>query len=272
MQNQPVIDNNLVASGNILPGAQMDPNMMINLPQGMEQPIVGATEVSSSIGDISVWGTFIHADFITQLVLIILLGCSIWSWTIIINKMLKVRFIFMALNHFENVFRAGGTFDSIYEKVNSVNRHPFAVVFSAAVREWDRAHLKNFYDKSLVKRIENVMKLAADREMDQLEKGVNILASIGSIAPFIGLFAMVWSLMGLFKVIATVKNPTFEFMAPGIIEALFATAFGLGVAIPANAAFNKISNDLTRYYLRLEAFMLEFLTIIERQLDEKSAA
>jgi biopolymer transport protein TolQ len=206
--------------------------------------------------------------------MIMLLLASIWSWAIIIHKLIRLRALRAQAKQFEDAFWSGGSLEELFDRISNRPTDPMASIFVAAMREWRRSAAKGLLTnealrESLRDRIERVMNIALGREVDQLERYMTFLASVGSAAPFVGLFGTVWGIMNSFAAIAGSKNTSLAVVAPGIAEALFATALGLVAAIPAVLAFNKLNNDITRYSNRLEAFAGEFGAILSRQLEEK---
>ncbi|WP_193173597.1 protein TolQ [Nisaea nitritireducens] len=241
----------------------------------MDQTLVDTVTLGGTAAtDMSIWGLFMTADWIVKTVMLILIGASVWSWAIIVDKSLKMRRLSKAAAQFEESFWSGGSLEDLYDRIGGQPGDPMTGVFTAAMREWRRSAAKGLTSKgsdiraSLRQRIEQVMQLSISREMDRLEKHMTFLASVGSVAPFVGLFGTVWGIMNSFQSIAATKNTSLAVVAPGIAEALFATALGLIAAIPAVIAYNKISNDLGRYAGRLETFSSEFASILSRQLDE----
>ncbi|WP_259782784.1 protein TolQ [Aestuariispira ectoiniformans] len=229
--------------------------------------LAGAMEVH----ELSIMGLFWQADWIVKLVMIALVLASVWCWAIIIEKLMKLRKLRRLANRFEDAFWSGGSLDDLYERVGQYPADPMSSVFSSAMREWRRSASRGLNGSSgvsLNERIERVMQVTLSREMDQLERYLPFLASVGSSAPFVGLFGTVWGIMNSFASIAATKQTSLAVVAPGIAEALFATALGLVAAIPATIAYNKISTDLGRFGNRLESFSQEFSSIISRQLDE----
>jgi len=227
-------------------------------------------------GNLTIWGLFLEADIIVKAVIVILLMASFWSWAIIFEKVLRMRRLRALADEFEDSFWSGGSLDDLYEELDNRPSDPMAAIFVSAMREWRRSTsgigLKAERLKAgLKERIERIMDITLGREMQRLEKQMIFLASVGSSAPFIGLFGTVWGIMNAFTSIAAAKNTTLAVVAPGIAEALFATALGLVAAIPAVIGFNKLSTDLGRYTGRLEAFAGEFTAILSRQLDEREA-
>lgn len=225
--------------------------------------------------DMSVWHLFMRADIIVKMVMIILLASSFWSWAIIFEKFRRIRRIQADAAEFEDAFWAGGSLDQLYERIGGRPSDPMETLFASAMREWRRTTEKGLLGteaarESLQGRIERVMSTTMARESDRLERHMIFLASVGSTAPFVGLFGTVWGIMNSFQAIAISKNTSLAVVAPGIAEALFATALGLVAAIPAVLAYNKFSTDLGRYAGRMEGFIGDFTAILSRQLQEKS--
>ncbi len=224
--------------------------------------------------DMSVWALFMEADPIVKAVILLLLLASLWCWTIIFDKWFRLRGLFRRANHFEETFWSGGSLEELYDRIGTRPLDPMSSIFVAAMREWRRATAKGLADRDLgriglARRMDRVMQVTLGREMEQLEARMGFLASVGSTAPFIGLFGTVWGIMNSFHNIGASKNTSLAVVAPGIAEALFATALGLVAAIPAVLAYNKLSTDIDRYAARLEAFAGEFGAILSRQLEEK---
>ena len=244
----------------------------------MEQEVV--KEVLHGSANLSLWGLFLQADIVVKFVMLILLLASVWCWTIIIEKLFLSRRELKLADSFENEFWSGTSLDDIYDEISKHNsiksEGAISRVFSSAMQEWRRANSSGLVSKgdnfkvSLSQRIDRGMGVTITREIGRLEKGMTFLASIGSVAPFIGLFGTVWGIMNSFSAIAASKNTSLAVVAPGIAEALFATALGLLAAIPAVAAYNKFSNDIEKVTLRLENFSVEFMAILSRRLDEDS--
>jgi biopolymer transport protein TolQ len=237
-------------------------------------PVQSASLAGSVARDLSMWGLFLQADLVVKIVMLILLFASFWCWAIIFEKLLRMRRLQTQAAHFEEAFWSGGSLDDLYDRLSARVTDPMGAVFVTAMREWRRSVGKGAGGPerraSLPDRIERVMRITVGREMEQLERYMNFLASVGSTAPFVGLFGTVWGIMNSFHAIALTKNTTLAVVAPGIAEALFATALGLVAAIPAVVAYNKLSNDLARYAGRLEAFTGEFTAILSRQVEEKA--
>ncbi|WP_298721630.1 protein TolQ [uncultured Ferrovibrio sp.] len=232
---------------------------------------------SSVASDLSLWTLFLQADWIVKAVMLMLVLASFWSWAIIFDKLIKIRKVIADTDKFETDFWSGGSLDALYDRLSiSGPQHPMAVLFLAAMREWRRSTERGLVRGkqglgSLQVRIGQVMRVSIDREMERLERYLGFLASVGSVSPFVGLFGTVWGIMNSFHAIASSKNTSLAVVAPGIAEALFATALGLLAAIPAVMAYNKFSNDLSRLSVRLEGFAGEFSALMSRQLDEEAA-
>jgi len=241
--------------------------------QEQAQP-VQETAVAGSQADFSIWGMFAQADIVVQSVMLLLIAASIWSWTIIFATWLKLKRVNEAADAFEESFWSGGAPEELYESLKTRVSHPLAMVFIAAMREWTRASkggkLAAARDK-VEERVSKVMNVAIAREMEQLEGQVGFLATVGSAAPFVGLFGTVWGIMNSFQSIALTANTSLAVVAPGIAEALLATALGLFAAIPAVVGYNKHATNLARFAARLEGFADEFAAILSRQLDERAA-
>ena len=236
----------------------------------MEQEVV--KEVLHGSANLSLWGLFLQADIVVKLVMLILLLASVWCWTIIIEKLFLSRKELKLADNFENEFWSGTSLDDIYDDISKDNNlkseGAISRVFSSAMQEWRRANSSGLVSKgdnfkaSLAQRIDRGMGVAITREVGRLERGMTFLASIGSVAPFIGLFGTVWGIMNSFQSIAISRNTSLAIVAPGIAEALFATALGLLAAIPAVVAYNKFTNSSQRYTQKLENFSQTFLSLV----------
>ena len=237
----------------------------------MDGNTVQAAQIAGAIAatDFSVWALFLKADIIVKAVMIFLFIASIWCWAIIIEKILRLRKLNSSAEKFEDSFWSGGSLDDLYDQIGSQPTDPMSAVFSAAMRERRRSIESGGRDSgsSLMERIDRVMNVTVNREIERVERQMTILASTGSTAPFVGLFGTVWGIMNSFQAISISKNTSLAVVAPGIAEALFATALGLVAAIPAVIAYNKISKDLDRYAARLDDFSNEFSAIILRQME-----
>ncbi len=242
----------------------------------MENQSVDTLALGGSFdGNLTIWGLFLEADIIVKAVIVILLLASFWSWAIIFEKILRMRRLGGLADDFEDSFWSGGSLDDLYDELDNQPPDPMSAIFVSAMREWRRSTVglgakAERLKAGLKERIERIMDITLGREMQRLEKQMIFLASVGSSAPFIGLFGTVWGIMNAFTSIAAAKNTTLAVVAPGIAEALFATALGLVAAIPAVIGFNKLSTDLGRYSARLEAFSGEFTAILSRQLEDQT--
>jgi biopolymer transport protein TolQ len=241
----------------------------------MENQAVDTLALAGSANyDMSIWGLFLEADIVVKLVLVLLLAASFWTWAVIFEKVIRMRRLKAYAEQFEEAFWSGGSLDDLYDEIDREPQDPMSSIFVSAMREWHRSSERGGAGSehtraSLQQRIERVMQITLGREMERLERHMIFLASVGSSAPFIGLFGTVWGIMNSFTSIAASENTSLAVVAPGIAEALFATALGLVAAIPAVIGFNKLSGDLGRYAGRLEAFAGEFGAIMSRQLDER---
>jgi len=226
--------------------------------------------------DMSMWGLFMAADPIVKAVMLSLILASIWCWAIVFSKRSKLRSLKKKADKFEDSFWSGEPLDKIYQRVKNSKHDPLLTTFSSGMSEWQAGVADGMPDKealqaSLRQRVERSMSVNIGREMNKLESGMTFLASVGSTAPFIGLFGTVWGIMNSFSAIASSNNTSLAVVAPGISEALFATALGLVAAIPAVVAYNVFSTGLNRYADRLEAFTDEFTAILSRHLDSQGA-
>lgn len=240
----------------------------------MENAAINAVNLgNAAVENMSIWGLFMQADLMVKSVMLLLVLASFWSWAIIFEKVIVLRRLNARTDDFENSFWSGDSLDTLYDRVGDRPTEPMGALFASAMKEWRRTASRGKkagadMSAGLQQRIERVMQVTFGREMDALERYMGFLASVGSTAPFVGLFGTVWGIMNSFQNIAVSKSTSLAVVAPGIAEALFATALGLIAAIPAVVAYNKLSNDLNRYGARLEAFSGEFGTILSRQLDE----
>ena len=242
----------------------------------METTIVEAAALGGSVADLdfSILALFLRADVVVKVVIVLLFFASIWCWAIIFEKILGLRRLNARAADFESAFWSGSSLDELYDRIGARPGDPMSAVFVTAMQEWRRSLAKGLTQNesaraSLQERIERVMQIATVRELDRAERNMTFLASTGATAPFIGLFGTVWGIMNSFQSIALSKNTSLVVVAPGIAEALFATALGLLAAIPAVVAYNKLSKDLTRYAERLDSFAGEFSAILSRQMEEK---
>jgi biopolymer transport protein TolQ len=219
---------------------------------------------------LSVWALFLQAGWVVKLVMIGLLLASIWTWAIVIDKLVAYARMRQSLNRFEQVFWSGQSLEDLYATLADRKTSGMGSIFVAAMREWKKSFEKGAKSPlGLQTRIDKAMDLALTREMERLEGKLGFLATIGSAAPLIGLFGTVVGIMTSFQAIAGSKSTNLAVVAPGIAEALLATAIGLLAAIPAVIAYNKLSSDAGKIAVRMEGFADEFSAILSRQIDEK---
>jgi biopolymer transport protein TolQ len=224
--------------------------------------------------DISIWQLFLNAHIVVKLVVIGLLAASVWSWAIIIEKFLLLAKTRKETDKFEQVFWSGQSLEELYHALAQRRNAGMAALFVAAMREWKRSTEREGGDRAsrpmpgVQLRVEKVMDVTISREVERLERRLTFLATVGSIAPFVGLFGTVWGIMTSFQAIAVSKNTSLAVVAPGVAEALFATALGLFAAIPAVIFYNKFNSEVARYAARLEGFADEFAAILSRQIDK----
>jgi len=218
--------------------------------------------------DFSFWALFARATFTVKLVMVMLIVASFWSWSIIVQRTLLYRRAREEAKIFDRQFWSGEPLDELFDTLGPEPSGNTARVFAAGMVEWQRSH--NDQGRLIAgaqSRIERSMDVAVTRAADELQKGLTVLATIGSTAPFIGLFGTVWGIMHAFIEIAAQQNTNLAVVAPGIAEALLATGLGLIAAIPAVVFYNKLSGDSDRLLASYEAFSDEFATILSRQLD-----
>ena len=230
----------------------------------MENQAVDAVNlVQNSAYDLSIFSLFLRADPIVKFVMIGLLLSSVWSWAIIINKIKMIRKINNVTKKFEDLFWSSASLENLYSKTESKNDNPMIAIFNKSMIEWLKLRNSKIKDK-IENRLNNVLVSSINNEMTKLEKNMIFLASLGSAAPFVGLFGTVWGIMNSFQAIGITKNTSLAVVAPGIAEALFATALGLIAAIPAVIAYNKISSVFDNYSIRLETFAQEFVNRVTK--------
>ncbi len=231
---------------------------------------VAQSALAAPAADISLIGLFLQAHFVVKLVMLGLLAASVWVWAIIVDKTLLFARNRKEMDRFEQVFWSGQSLEDLYRSLAGRPNQAMAAIFVAAMREWKRTYesgARSF--AGLNQRIEKVMDVTIAREVERLESRLLVLATVGSAGPFIGLFGTVWGIMTSFQSIAASKNTSLA-VAPGIAEALFATAIGLIAAIPATIFYNKFITQAGRQAQRLEGFADEFSAILSRQIDERS--
>ncbi|MEJ0010340.1 MAG: protein TolQ [Alphaproteobacteria bacterium] len=247
---------------------------------------VAGTDLSGSVAGVvpghsmSLVGMVVHAQPLVLVIMLILIGMSIWCWGIIIDKYLALSSVNDRTNAFEKEFWSAEALDKFYDKVKKrKSRHPLALMFSAAMEEWFRSkgqervvpggnRSTGELNISIKERIVQMMAVTKNRELERLERGLSFLATAGSSAPFIGLLGTCLGIINSFRAIAGSQNTSLAVVAPGIAEALFATAIGLFVAIPAVIAFNKFNGEINRLAGKLDDFSTEFSTLLSRQLDK----
>ena len=210
--------------------------------------------------DFSLWQLFLRADFVVKAVIIILLLASVYSWALIFEKYRLFKKIELSSSSFEDKFWKAKSAENFYNNLSNKNKDPLTAIFQSAMSELIKTKSKSTSVQST--RVTRVLEISLDREMKAIEKNFTFLATVGSTAPFIGLFGTVWGIMNSFQSIAISRNTSLAIVAPGIAEALFATALGLLAAIPAVIAYNKFSSDSKKYVVRIENFSKRFISII----------
>ena len=224
----------------------------------MEADITSQAVGLASNTDFSLWSLFLRADFIVKSVILMLIGCSIYSWAIIIEKLRLFKKINLESELFEEKFWKSKSAETFYNSLPVNLENPMALLFKDSMQTLLKAKNKS----NLSERMSSVLEVNIEKQMLKLDKGFTFLATVGSTAPFIGLFGTVWGIMNSFQSIAISRNTSLAIVAPGIAEALFATALGLLAAIPAVVAYNKFNNDSKKYIQKLENFSKRFLSII----------
>jgi biopolymer transport protein TolQ len=238
--------------------------------KGCSMPEVAQSALPLTSSDLSLLTLFLQAHWIVKGVMVGLLVCSVWVWAIAVDKIILFTRTSRAMDRFEQAFWSGQSLEELYRSISSRPNHSMAALFVAAMREWKRSlegQARSF--AGLQMRIEKVMDVTITREVERLENRLLVLATVGSAGPFIGLFGTVWGIMTSFQSIAASKNTSLAVVAPGIAEALFATAIGLVAAIPATIFYNKFSSEVNKQAQRLEGFADEFAAILSRQIDER---
>jgi biopolymer transport protein TolQ len=239
------------------------------------QSVTGTAELAGSAAlDMSVWGMFMHADIVVKSIMLLMLVASFWSWAIIFEKIARFADMRAKASRFEQEFWSAESLDGFYEKLKRrTNHHPMSVVFMAAMEEWLRsgkARARNamLLAPSGMDRIAKIMSVSRNRELERLERGMGFLSTVASSALLVGLFGTVWGIVNSFQSIAHSNNTSLATVAPGISEALFATALGLFAAIPAMVGYNRFSAQLDKFAGTIEDFEIEFLALLSRQSDE----
>ena len=224
----------------------------------MEADISSQAVGLASSADFSLINLFIRADIIVKSVIIILIACSIYSWAIIIDKIKQFKKINILSEEFEEKFWRSKSAETFYNSLPSNVDDPMTSLFKESMQ----GLLKSKSKTNLVEKMGGILEVGIEKQMSKIEKGFTFLATVGSTAPFIGLFGTVWGIMNSFQSIAISRNTSLAIVAPGIAEALFATALGLLAAIPAVVAYNRFNNDSKKYFQKLESFSKRFLSII----------
>jgi biopolymer transport protein TolQ len=232
---------------------------------------VAQSSLPLASSDVSLVALFLQAHWVVKTVMLGLLSCSVWVWAIAIDKIILYSRTKRAMDRFEQAFWSGQSIEELYRALSAKPTQSMAACFVAAMREWKRSfesQTRSF--AGLQMRIEKVMNVSIAREVERLERRLLVLATVGSAGPFVGLFGTVWGIMSSFQSIAASKNTSLAVVAPGIAEALFATAIGLIAAIPATIFYNKFTSEVNRQAQRLEGFADEFSAILSRQIDERA--
>ena len=224
----------------------------------MEADITSQAVGLASNTDFSLWSLFLRADFVVKSVILMLIGCSIYSWAVIIEKFRLFKKINLESEEFEEKFWKSKSAETFYNSLPDNVENPTASLFKDTMQSLLKAKSKT----NLNERMASVLEVNIEKQISKIDKGFTFLATVGSTAPFIGLFGTVWGIMNSFQSIAISRNTSLAIVAPGIAEALFATALGLLAAIPAVVAYNKFNNDSKKYSQRLENFSRRFLSII----------
>jgi biopolymer transport protein TolQ len=226
----------------------------------MEQEIAAQVVGLGGSNDFSLWQLFLRADFVVKSVIIILLASSIYSWTLIFDKYKLFKKINASSQDFENKFWKAKSAESFNNSLPTKSDDPIVNIFKSAMAELIKTKSKSSTVQSA--RVERVLEISTDNQIKNIEKNFTFLATVGATAPFIGLFGTVWGIMNSFQSIAISRNTSLAIVAPGIAEALFATALGLLAAIPAVIAYNKFNSDSKKYISRIDNFCKRFLSII----------
>jgi len=224
----------------------------------MEADITSQAVGLASNTDFSLWSLFLRADFVVKSVILMLIGCSIYSWAVIIEKFRLFKKINLESEEFEEKFWKSKSAETFYNSLPADVENPTASLFRDTMQSLLKAKSKT----NLNERMASILEVNIEKQISKIDKGFTFLATVGSTAPFIGLFGTVWGIMNSFQSIAISRNTSLAIVAPGIAEALFATALGLLAAIPAVVAYNKFNNDSKKYSQRLENFSKRFLSII----------
>ena len=226
----------------------------------MEQEIATQIVGLGGSSDFSLWSLFLRADIVVKSVIVILIVCSIYSWALIFNKYKMFKQINSSTEEFENKFWKAKSAESFNNSLPAKSEDPATLIFKSAMAELLRARSRSSEIK--LARVQRILEISTDNQIKKIEKDFTFLATVGATAPFIGLFGTVWGIMNSFQSIAISRNTSLAIVAPGIAEALFATALGLLAAIPAVVAYNKFNSDSKRYISKIDNFCKRFLSII----------
>ena len=226
----------------------------------METEIANQVVGLGGANDFSLWQLFLRADFVVKAVILLLIASSIFSWALIYDKVILFRRIYQSTKSFEDKFWKSKSAEAFYKGLPMKSEDPMTIIFKNAMSELIKTKSKSSSVQSA--RVERVLEVSIDNQLKSVEKNFTYLATIGSTAPFICLFGTVWGIMNSFQSIAISRNTSLAIVAPGIAEALFATALGLLAAIPAVIAYNKFNSDSQRYFARVDNFSKRFLSII----------
>ena len=227
-----------------------------------------AINIAASTDSMSIIGLILQASVLVQIVMVMLLAASLVSWTMIFNKTYTLKSLNRSADDFEDAFWSGGEMNRLYSEWSGRRQNPsgIASIFVAGYREYSRLTGKSNIDRGdMMDGVHRAMRVALSREVETLETHLSFLATVGSTSPYIGLFGTVWGIMNSFRSLGLMQQATIASVAPGIAEALIATAMGLFAAIPAVIAYNRFSSDADRLISRYEVFMEEFLSIVNRQ-------
>lgn len=229
--------------------------------------------VAPAAHELSMFALFMQADWVVKSVMIGLLLASVACWAVIFSKLAAYGRARREMKAFDRIFASGEPLTAIYQRIKDKPRHGLGALFAAAMEEWNGSHADNAANPAgLQARLRIVLDTTIAGETERFDRNLSLLATTGSAAPFIGLFGTVWGIMNSFTAIAAAESTSLSVVAPGIAEALFATALGLLAAIPAVIAYNKLSGDAGRLIGRLEAFADRVSVLLSRQLDAKGAA
>lgn len=220
---------------------------------------------------LSMYGMFMDSDLFMKVLILGLLFTSVWCWAIIFDKVATFKKIRLAMKAFEEKFWSGGSLEELFLAYAKSPKDPLSVIFVSAIQEWRRSMSERRKAHAAIKvseRIDKVMQIAIDKQVDKMETRMTFLASTGSVAPLLGLFGTVWGIMDSFNAIGATQSTNIAAVAPGVAEALFTTAVGLIAAIPAVIAYNKLTNDIERMAQRMETFSDELGAILSRQMEQ----